>query len=265
MTTETETVPVGSSGVGNTKRSTPLKYWFFTWNNYSEGDVGSLVPWMKWKCKKYAVQEEIGASGTPHLQGMLEMEQKTRFEYLQKMFPKVHWEKCKARAAAAYCQKETFEGARRWTKGQKRDLAVFRPAHPVFDEIEALINETPDHRTIHWYWEANGGVGKSAFSKYMYVKHDVTVITSTKSADIVTAIQDDTKMVIFDWPRCAEVGTFCPFNAIEQIKNGFITDSKLKKEARIVAFDSPHVVIFANEPPNWCKLSSDRWHVVNIA
>lgn len=258
-------VPRSSRGVGNTKQSTPLKHWFLTYNNYTEEDISSIVPWFTNRCTAYSVQEEIGASGTKHLQGVFTFDSKIRFETLTKLYPKAHWEPCKSKAANNYCRKDTFEGARRWTKGQKEDLDIFRPVHPAFDFIEQLYTTKPDNRTIHWYWEETGGIGKSAFSKYMYVKYGVTVITSTKSADIVTAIQPDVKMVIFDWPRCTEVGTFCPFNAIEQIKNGFITDSKLKKEARILAFNSPHVIIFANEPPNLHKLSKDRWHVSHMS
>lgn len=257
-------VPHSSSGVGNTKQSTPLKHWFFTYNNYTEENISSIVQLFTTKCSKYAVQEEIGESGTKHLQGVLTFISKTRFETLKAAFPQVHWERSRSKAAEGYCVKPSFEGARRWTRGTKADLDIIRPAHPVFDFIERLVNTKADYRTIHWYWEPKGCIGKSAFCKYMYVKYNVTVITSTKSADIVTAIDEDVTMVLFDWPRCSEVNNFCPFNALEQIKNGFITDGKLKKHARIIAFNSPHVIVLANDPPNENKLSEDRWKIERL-
>lgn len=251
-------VPHGSGGVGNTSRSTPLTHWFLTWNNYTEEDVGSMVPWIKEKCKEYTMQEEKGKEGTQHLQGCLSFKQKTRFETLKKLWPKVHWEKSRCAEAYNYCSKTSFDGARKWTS--TKEIKTFRPSHPYFDEIETLLQNEPDHRLIYWYYDPLGNIGKSAFSKYMYVKYksEVNVITSNKSNDILTAITGDEKMVIMDFPRCLDV-TYTPYQAIEQIKNGFITDCKLKKKARIVCFNSPHIVIFSNAQPDITRLSSDRW------
>lgn len=252
-----------SSGVGNTKQSTPLVYWFLTWNNYTEDDweyFSSKVPDL---CKSWTYQEEIGESGTKHIQGVLEFKQKKRFEYLKKEFPEAHWEPCKSSAAKAYCSKKSFDGARQSSFPAK--VQVYRPPHPIFNEIEELLKVAPDPRKIYWYWEPNGNIGKSAFCKYMYVTYDnVNVITTTKSADILTAIKETDVMIILDFPRCANPNVFCPFNALEQIKNGFITDAKLKKEARILCMNSPHLVVFANEPPNEHKLSLDRWIIKEI-
>lgn len=259
MTTN-EMVPHGSGGVGNTKRSTPLTHWFFTWNNYTDEDVGSMVPWFTEKCKDYTVQEERGSNGTQHLQGCLSFKQKTRFEALQKLWPKVHWEKSRSSTAHQYCSKLTFEGARLWTS--TKTVKTFRPSHPFFDDIENLMKIDPDYRHIYWYYDPDGNIGKSAFSKFMYVKYpkQVNVITSNKSNDILTAITGDEKLVIMDFPRCSDI-SYTPYRAIEQIKNGFITDCKLKRTARTLCFDIPHIVIFSNDKPDITKLSSDRWIV----
>jgi len=40
-----------------------------------------------------------------------------------------------------------------------------------------------------------------------------------------------------------------------------ITDGKLKKKARILVFNSPQVICFANWPPDTGVLSEDRWVV----
>ena len=95
-------------------------------------------------------------------------------------------------------------------------------------------------------------------------KEKVNLITSSKSADILTAINENDEMIIFDWPRCSNISNYCPFNALEQIKNGIITDAKLKKKARQIIMNSPHVIIFSNELPNITKLSNDRWEIFKI-
>lgn len=256
-------VPSSSSGVCNTKGSTPLLYWFFTYNNYDPNENVPMFQEFQELCSMGHCQEEKGKSGTPHIQGTLKFKVKKRFEYLCKRWPKIHWEPCKSEKANTYCTKERTRDGQQWIWGVevKQEIELHRPDHEIFDKIEKMINEKPDNRTINWFVDFEGNVGKSAFSKYMFVKYGVTVVTSSKSADILTCVEENVKMIIFDFPRCSNVGTYCPFNAIEQIKNGFITDCKLKKKGRILAFNSPHVVIFSNEPPDTSKLSGDRWNI----
>lgn len=251
-----------SSGVGNNKQSTPLKHWFLTWNNYLEQDWINLSSIVPQKCEKWTFQEERGQMGTPHIQGTFTFKQKIRVETLLKLFPGSFWQKNKCSSSHNYCSKPSFQGARKCTS--EIQIEVYRPTHPIFDEIEQMTKEKSDHRTIHWFWESKGNIGKSAFCKYMYITYETKIITTPKSADIVTAIEATDKTIIFDFPRCSNPGTFCPYTAIEQIKNGFITDAKLKKKARIIVMNSPHVIIFANEPPDTSKLSEDRWNIREI-
>lgn len=251
-----------SSGVGNTKQSTPLKYWFLTLNNHTEEEWNLLSSKVPHLCTSWTFQEEKGINETLHIQGTFTFKQKTRFEALKKILPRGHWEPNKCKGATKYCSKPSFEGAR--SSQFPEQIKIFRPEHPIFDEIEELCKQTPHPRTVHWFWEPNGGVGKSAFCKYMYVTYGAKIITTTKSADIVTAIDETDKIVIFDFPRCSNPQQFCPFSAIEQIKNGFITDAKLKKKARTVVMNSPHVIILANEPPTTHRLSLDRWNIRQI-
>lgn len=253
----------GRRGVGNTsRRSTPRVYWFLTWNNPQPHDFDDLVGWFRKNALRWVVQEERGESGTLHLQGCFKLKgQGKRFETLQKEFRGVHFETCKSERAEKYCAKETFEGARQSIYPEP--VRVYRPTHEIFNKLEELMKVVPDHRSILWFIDKEGGVGKSAFSKYMKVTYEdqVTVITSSKSADILTCVSGNERMIIFDFPRCSNIGTYCPFNAIEQIKNGFVTDCKLKKQGRTLIFNAPHVVVFANEEPDRYKLSPDKWKI----
>lgn len=244
--------------IGNTMQSSQRYYWFFTLNNPG-GDLETLCTHFEFLGAEYVIGEEVGASGTPHLQGWIKLKKRQRLSEMIKINKRIHWEPTRNfEAAMKYCQKD---GKVHTNIKTKAPIKTYRPDGWWADEIESLVLEEPHPRTVHWYWEPEGGIGKSALAKYLYVTHGVTVITSSKSADIVTAIDEDTKFVLFDFPRCSNVGVYCPYNAIEQIKNGFITDAKLKKHARIVCFNSPHVVVLANDPPDMSKLSSDRWDV----
>ena len=46
---------------------------------------------------------------------------------------------------------------------------------------------------------------------------------------------------------------------MEAIKNGCFFSGKY--ESGMVRFNSPHILVFANEPPERTKLSQDRWCV----
>lgn len=131
------------------------------------------------------------------------------------------------------------------------------------DLIERL-ERPPDKRTILWYYDEIGNSGKSTFGKYLaYHKRNICLLTATKSADILTAVDPIYNTYILDFPRTLGPD-FCPFTAIEQVKNGFITDSKLKKKARTLMFNPPHVLIFSNFPPKRSTMSADRWSVFDI-
>lgn len=79
--------------------------WCFTWNNFE-----SMPDYEKVKedVRYLVYQEEKGESGTPHLQGFLQLNVRQRLSFVKKLFgDKVHWEKARAPVQAiAYCKKE---------------------------------------------------------------------------------------------------------------------------------------------------------------
>ena len=80
---------------GNTKPSSvqvsPSKYWCFTLNNYKKEDINIISS----KVLNYCIGEEVGESGTPHLQGYIEFETKKRPLGVFKEYKNIHWEKRK--------------------------------------------------------------------------------------------------------------------------------------------------------------------------
>ena len=100
-------------------RINPAKAWCFTLNNYTENEYGALVQLFSSVADKYffIVGKEVGASGTPHLQGYIE--KKTgrfrplpMFEVKRNNTQCMHFEKAKGNRAQnyKYCSKEgTFE------------------------------------------------------------------------------------------------------------------------------------------------------------
>lgn len=250
----------GSDGfqgnAGNTidrvPRISPAKHWVFTWNNYPDNAreiLGSMVP----ECKKITAQCEIApTTGTKHIQGYIEFQKKVR--PMGKLPKGVHWEKAKAfEAADEYCQKNDSRDPDGWsfTFPHRRPKCDINRSmlHRWQIEIEDMLETTPDPRKIYWYWEGPGGVGKSEFVKYMGLKYRGRVVATRagRSADVLTSAAEGTEMYIIDFARNMEHGV--PWNAIEQLKDGFTSDSKLKKKTETIFDARPHVIVFANFPP----------------
>lgn len=256
------------------RQISPAKHWFFTWNTYPI-TAREVLSSNRSNVKTIVCQTEIApTTGTKHIQGYIEFANKVR---PMTLFPSgIHWEKCKSpEKARAYCSKEESfdkDGWRLEYPEPPEPLEIMTldevNAKPWMKEIHDLIATKPHKRTIYWYWEPVGGVGKTDFVKFIAhtYKEKVIVCRASKSADILTCVTERGKMYLFDFPREAEL-TFSPWLALEQVKDGFVSDGKLKKETRNLVFNRPHVVCFANWPPPEAAsraLSGDKLKVIEI-
>lgn len=255
--------------VGNTKRQPcPLRYrkWCFTLNNYTRVDIDTIK--QEFKDDKYCFQEEAGENKTEHLQGYVEFTNARTFASLKKKIPRAHWEKARnPEAAEAYCCKEETRIGEIFTNIFKKKIfhtKNFDELYPWQKNILTIIEEQPDDRTIHWFWEPTGCRGKTIVIKYILKHYPFATFTcATKSADILSIADEEKNIYLLNFTRSQE--GFAPWNALEQLKDGLISDSKLKKKSRNIVMDSPHVICFANWPPDQGKLSEDRWKVFNLA
>jgi len=258
---------------GNTipPRANASIHWMMTLNNYTNEELESLKKvWGDGSIiSKFCVQEEKGENGTPHLQGYIAFIKKSRpMELFNNK--RIHWEKCRdVKNSILYCSKEETKNGERWT-----NIVFPKPIKVIKEEqfygwqheILNMIKGEPDDRKIYWYWEDTGGAGKSCFSKYLVVKHNA-VILSGKGNDCKYGIVKwhesmgtYPELIIYDVPRCNI--DYVNYEALESIKNGLFFSGKY--ESTQVVMNSPHLIIFANEPPDKSKMSADRWHIVRI-
>lgn len=259
---------VSGAVVGNTKttaRVTVSKYWTFTLNNHNSDEFEILKNEICLHCLDYRVQEEIGESGTPHLQGFIQSKKPIRPNeaFSNK---RIHWEKVRSPShARAYCCKDdTATG--KFVLDTEEILDLIKPDREWQTNLLNILCTKPDDRTIHWYWEPHGGSGKSAFTKYLCAKHNALCV-SGKSSDCKYAIVSykETKkiypkIIIFDVPRTNI--DYLNYEAIESIKNGCFFSGKY--ECTQVLMNSPHIIVFANSEPQMHKLSLDRWNIIKI-
>lgn len=260
----------GSRKTGNTNRSSMAKNWVFTWNNYPETAISDLKATFEKMDSNYCFQPEVGESGTPHLQGCVSFKKKIRPIESKQFAKQIHWSVMRGTIlqACEYCTKED-------TKAGPMVSNFYRPVQritynllrPNQREIADLIDSTePNDRSIYWFWEAEGGWGKSFFCRYMLDCRD-SIVISGAGRDILHGIASYVREngtcprnIIIDIPRCS-IGTIS-YNAIEQIKNGFFFSGKY--EGGMVRFQPPHIVIFANHEPEYDMLTGDRWIVRNL-
>lgn len=264
----------------NTKNTTSCntkdrgRCWALTINNYSENNINTLEA-LKPKLKDYAWQEEKGKEGTIHLQVALNFINARTFSGIKKLFDKAHIERCKSWIACkAYCcKKDTCTGNLNDVKEEKSPLmmATYDPMDNkiIFDweqDILDLLKEVPDDRSIYWYYDKEGGIGKTTFVKSLTMKNSDYIYISGKVADIKYGItkyildnKKAPKAIFMNIPRCVE---HISYNGLEQVKDGIFYNTKY--ESGMVIYDYPHVIVFANEAPDYTKMSKDRWKVTSI-
>ncbi|AXH76825.1 MAG: putative viral replication protein [Cressdnaviricota sp.] len=266
-----------SGGEGNTnplptqnkKQISPAIRWCFTLNNYSEDQYSSIVLNIKEKCRLGIIGKETGESGTPHLQGYLEFNTKSRPASAFGI-KEIHWEKAKGSKAAniEYCSKDDSSPFCHGCK-RHRPLEIIKKTQ-LYDwqkYILRQIESEPDNRKVLWYWSVEGGVGKTQFCKYLTYHHGAICIHG-KGADVRNGVVEYQKangttpdLILYPIPRC-HGSEYVSYEALENIKDMYFYSGKY--EGGMVIGNSPHLIVFANQPPDEDKMSHDRWEIVQI-
>lgn len=262
------------SGDGNTDTSpappqiSQRMHWHFCFNNYEMHHIDGLDVLFREICTDFIFQEEIGKQGTPHLQGAIKLKRPMRFtEFTPDR--RIHWEPQRSLENVLYCSKSETKkpgGQVRFMGSYKpkKELQLITPCFWWQQEILRLIETEPDSRSVHWYWSESGDIGKSSFAKYLVAKRNALFFEEGKKADIMKLIfdapEERLEKIVIDVPR--DNGNNVSYKSIESIKNGMIYSSKYEGGYKL--FNAPHIIVFANEPPQEYRLSSDRWHIKNI-
>lgn len=122
------------------------------------------------------------------------------------------------------------------------------------------LQQEPDERKIHWYYDRNGNIGKSYLTKYLGLNDDTFMINGGKKQDILYSYNGE-KNIIFDLPRDTEDKDYI-YEVMETLKNGQYLSTKYSSEQRI--YETPHIIVFSNYHPDKTKLSNDRWDIIDI-
>lgn len=275
-------VPESSGGEGNTITSPPSKSkqispairWTFTLNNYTDEQISAIVPVIKEKCRLGIFGKEIcPTTGTPHLQGYIEFKTKSRPLNLFGI-KAMHWEKAKGNRLSnrIYCSKEDNNT---WCHGTKPPR-VKKPLKTLKEDqlykwqkdICRELDNEPNDRDILWYWSVEGGVGKTQFCKYLSHTRGAICLHgkgSDQRNGVLNYMENNDmcapEIILVPIPR-SQASQFVSYGALESLKDMYFYSGKY--EGGMVNENSPHLIVFANEPPDESQMSPDRWRIVQI-
>lgn len=262
----------------NKKQASACKKWTFTLHKYDLTHISSLIDFFDSSNSSYIFSEEKGKSGeTPHLQGYCELNNKMRMTALKaglgEAFNTIHLEKAKGNKE----QNITYISKEGGALYKSNDIHVPKPLavmtadklRPEQKAIADMFLEDEDPlfgRKVYWFWEGDGCWGKSILCKYFLDQCGAMVVEGANN-DILCGVSkwieekgEAPRIIIFDIPRVNAGGV--SYQAIEKLKNGYFFSGKY--ESGMVRFNSPHLICFSNEIPEWKNLSVDRWNIFQL-
>jgi len=224
--------------------------------------------------RHYIFGEEYGSKGdTPHIQYAITFKKKQYKTMLYKIFGKTHFcEKMSGKFhQQGYCGKEENLVLTNFKFPKPLALITKEMLYPWQIKIAEQFEGVEDAlfgRKINWFYDYDGGIGKSILCKY-FVDQRGALLLGGANKDCLFGLYEYIKInkeapevIIFDIPRVNKGAI--SYQALEQIKNGMFFNSKY--ESGMVRFNSPHILIFSNTEPEYSSLSEDRWivHPLNI-
>lgn len=247
------------------------KRWCFTYNNYCATDLTPFNEFLGKNCSIVFYSKEKGESGTPHLQGYLEFKKRSRPKTVFKNTvwdTFIHWEKAKGSMIEnyQYCSKD---GPFFFYKGvqQYHPLKLITPDREYQKFILDLIKTEPDDRSIYWFYETVGNVGKTCFTKYLCEK-EMALCLSGKASDVKNGVVASVEkrgttpsLIVYDIPRSFN-SDYLNYESLESIKSMMFYSGKY--EGAQICGNPCHLIVFSNEPPDVEKLSKDRWKIFKI-
>lgn len=251
-------------------KSNQMKHWFLTlkWTyGPNEPMFQSLGNWAKIHTTRCVFQLERGEGGYDHLQIQLSLHKKQRLNWFKiHLNPIVHCEITRnVEASFDYCSKTETRlwGPWIWPEPPCDEIIDDLRGVPLYawqQEIIDIIDGPVDPRKIYWFWESVGNAGKTVFTRHLLINRRCAFFQGGKKSDIAHAYNGET-ICIFNFPR--EVEGRVAYGAIESLKDGLVFSPKY--ESRYKIYNRPHVLIFANWPPDTEALSADRWAITELS
>lgn len=116
-------------------------------------------------------------------------------------------------------------------------------------------------REIIWVVDQVGNSGKTFLSFYLQDQMGALRVPNVSSNDFAYAYNYQ-RLVIFDYERDSK--DHINYRILENLKNGSLWSPKYESRSKNFRGINVKVVCFANYPPDYERLSADRWVVFNL-
>lgn len=267
-----EGVILDNPSSGKKPQQSPVrKNHFFTYFLKNSSEIPIIVEELKRFAYKGKLQTEISpTTGRQHIQGSIWCKTKHRDTEF-KSLKGGHFETLKdVDDVSNYCNKdETHDGVYRvcWGFPDPKYIEEIPSLYDWEVAIVQLLTTKPDKRSIYWYWEPDGCKGKTTWQKYIFTHYEDVVVLSGKNADMKNGIVNYyntnsrlPKIVLINIPRSSK--EYVSYTGLEEIKDMFFFSGKY--EGGMVCGESPHLLVFSNDEPEYALMSSDRFIVTHI-
>jgi len=259
------------------------KAWFFTINNPECGEAAFKERCLKAGAWRGRFQLELcPTTGTPHFQGAVAFKSQKRMSACKKQIHEGFWAKLED-WSMAYGGKEESRAPGHvpveWGWPEERslwcainDVAGMRPWQKQLHDLVS-VEPTGGDRTVHWYWEPTGNIGKTQFGVFMRdtLGEGKVLLLDKNAKDAAFQLRCVVKplkaermvwpwLCFFDFERSEELEV--PYLLFNKIKSGWLSSGKY--ESTDIRFPPCHVVCFANFPPADSMCSADIWHIVEV-
>lgn len=123
------------------------------------------------------------------------------------------------------------------------------------------LDNPADDREVVFVVDPDGGKGKSWLVRFLCDRDDVQFLSIGKRDDLAHAIQTMTRVFLVDVPRGQM--EFLQYSVLEMLKNSLVFSPKYQSTMKRL-HQTPHVVVFSNEEPDYSKMTEDRYTIVNL-
>lgn len=129
--------------------------------------------------------------------------------------------------------------------------------------IDDLKTDCKDDRCINWVYDPQGCSGKTKLCKFCEISGIGQAVQYGGARDLSHLLYQQERLtgLLIDLTRAKpkDFASDDMYSVMEAAKNGMIQNTKYETGKKI--FDPPHVWVFANQKPEFTKLTTDRWRV----
>lgn len=140
---------------------------------------------------------------------------------------------------------------------------VDTPLNDWQERLHTDLLQEADDRSVRFFVDENGGMGKSYFCRWMLTRYsdNVQVLSVGKRDDLAHAIDVSKRIFLFNMPRGSM--ELLQYGLIESMKDRIVFSPKYNSTTKILRW-KVHVVVFCNERPDMTKMTMDRYVIEEL-